>query len=356
MVEPGSVALAVPHDGSVRAIAFSPDGKRFASGGDDAVVRVLTVGFGKPLEIPSLGFVSSTAFSPDGSMLAIADLDQVFLRSSSTGEVIWQGPVEQARSVNAVRFTPDGKTVVAATDLDVQAINAADGAPGQRITLERPQIADLDLSRDGTRIVLAVDERHGGDHRNAGSARVFELQTGKPLGSLTPENAVMAVAFSPDAATVLLCAADDTVRMFDSTSGEQLWPLPDEVDDEVTGPSHVAFDPKGRWTVVGGSDGFARILDAATGTERGRAPKAPADAPDTSFGAVTHVAFSPAGPLAASACVDDQVRLFNLDGKERATVNASEVLTMTFSPGGQWLGLGGTGGAVVLVTGDPGPG
>ena len=357
MVEPGSVALNVPGDGSVRAIAFSPDGKRFASGGDDAVVRVLSVGFGRPLEIPSGGFVSDIAFSPDGTKLAIADLDQVFLRSATTGEVIWQGPVEANTSVNAVRFTADGQTLVAATDMTVQAINVADGAPGQRITLERPQIGDLDLSRDGTRIVLAVDERHGGDHRNAGSARVFELATGTPLGSLTPDNAVMAVAFSPDATTVLLCAADDTVRMFDATSGEQLWPLPDEVDDQETAPSHVAFDPKGRWTVVGGSDGFARILDAPTGTERGRAPKAPPDAVDASFGAVTHVAFSPSGSLAASACIDNLVRLFNLDGKERAAVATDEVAALAFSPDGQWLGVGFfMAGAAVLATGDPGPG
>ena len=111
-----------------------------------------------------------------------------------------------------------------------------------------------------------------------------------------------------------------------------------------------------RWTVVGGADGLARVLDAATGTERGRAPKAPPDAPDTSFGAVTHVAFSPTGALAASACIDDQVRLFNLDGKERVAVSTAEVLTMAFSPNGQWLGLGLTNAATVLNTGDPGPG
>jgi WD40 repeat protein len=356
VAEPGSVALNIPHDGAVQAIAFSPDGSRFASGGAGPVVSVVTVGFGRPLEVPSAGFVSSLAFSPDGSLLAIADLDQVFLRSSTTGEVHWQGPVQASTTVNAVRFTSDGTLVVAATDLAVQPINVADGAPGHRITLDRPQIADLDVSRDGTRIVLAVDERHGGDHHNAGSAQVLELRTGRPLGTLTPDNAVLAVAFSPDGRNVVCCAADDTVRMFEAATGTQVWPLPEEIDDQETAPSHVAFDPKGRWTVVGGSDGYARILDAATGTERGRAPKAPADAEDTSFGAVTHVAFSPSGALVASACIDDQVRLLNLDGLERAVVSTAEVFAMTFSPKGQWLGLGHSNGASVLATGDPGPG
>lgn len=356
MAEPGSVALAIPLDGSAAAIAFSPDSNRVACGGNGTDVQVLTIGVGPPLRVPSIGFVSSIAFSPDGSTFAVADLDQVFLRSSATGEVIWQGPVEASTSVNLVRFTPDGATLVAATDLVVQAINVADGVLGRRITVERPLITDLDLSRDGTLVALAIDERHGGDHHNAGSARVIELATGLPLGTLTPENAVMAVAFSPDAGMVLCCAADDTTRMFDASSGEQLWPLPDDIDDQETAPSCLAFDPKGRWTVIGGSDGYARILDAATGTERGRAPKAPPGGADVSFGAVTHVAFGPSGSLAASACIDNEVRLINLDGKERAVVSTDEVLSMAFSPNGQWLGLGFTTSAAVLAAGDPGIG
>src|SRR5512133_3231027 len=157
MAEPGSIALTVPSDGGVQAVAFSPDGSRIASGGSDPTVSVTTIGLGRAVSIPSAGFVSGLAFSPDGALLAIADLDQVFLRSSTTGDVLWQGPVEGTSSVNAVRFTPDGKTLVAATDLVVQAVNVADGVPGRRITLDRPLIADLDLSRDGTRVVLAVD-------------------------------------------------------------------------------------------------------------------------------------------------------------------------------------------------------
>lgn len=356
MCPPGTIALTVEHDGDVQAIAFSPDSNRFASGGSDLLLRVRTVGTGPPLDVASDGFVTSIAFSPDGATFAVADFEQVFLRTSSTGEALWQGPVASGGSVNAVRFAPDGKMLVAATDMTVVVLNVADGVPGRRITVERPLIADLDLSRDGTRVALAVDERHGGDHRNAGSARVIDLATGTQLSQLTPDNAVFAVAFSPDGSMVLCCAADDTTRMFDAASGEQLWPTDDEIDDQVTAPNCLAFDPKGRWTVVGGSDGVARVLEAETGTERGRAPTAPPGAPDPGFGAVTHVAFSPSGNLAASASIDNVVRLFNLDGKPRYAVNTNEVLAMGFSPNGRWLGLGCRGRAVVLDNGEPGGG
>jgi WD40 repeat protein len=221
-----------------------------------------------------------------------------------------------------------------------------------RITVDIPIIADADLSRDGTRIALAIDERHGGDHRLAGSARVVELGTGAERARLTPENAVFAVAFSPDGSSVVCCAADDTTRMFDASDGTQLWPLEDEVDDQVTAPSCLAFDPKGRWTVVGGSDGFARILEAESGVEKTRAPKVEHGEDAPSPGAVTHVGFSPDGKFAASACIDNVVRVFDLNGRDRYVRSTDEVTALRFSPDGRWLGIGCFGRALVIDNGD----
>lgn len=355
MSQPGTVALDVPHDGSVQAIAFSPDSTLFASGGSDSVLRVRGTNTGAALDVPSAGFVSSIAFSPDGGRFAVADFEEASVRDSSTGSLLWQGPVAPGTSVNCVRFTPDATTLAAATDTVVARFDAATGAALMPwITVDTPLIADLDLSRDGERVALAIDERHGGDHRLAGSARVLELATGTELGRLTPDNAVFAVAFSPDGSLVLCCAADDTTRMFEAEGGAQLWPGEGDVEEEVTAPNCLAFDPKGRWTVVGGSDGFARVLEAESGVERGRAPKLVPGQPDPGFGAVTHVAFSPNGKAAASASIDNVVRLFNLDGKEHYAVPTDEVLAMAFSPDGRWLGLGCWGHALLIDNGEPG--
>lgn len=349
MSEPGTVALPAEPEGSVQAVAFSPDSIRFARGGSDSLLRVRTVGVGAPLDVPVDGSVTGIDFSPDGGKLVVADFEKVSLHDSSTGAVVWEGPLDPGNSVNTVRF---GANLIAATDTLVAVLDPATGAIARRITVERPLIADVDLSRDGSRVALGVDERHGGDHHSAGSARVAELATGSEIGRLTPDDAVHAVAFSPDGELVLCCAADDTTRMFEAEGGAQVWPLPEEVDDKVTAPSCLAYDPKGKWTVVGGADGFARILDAATGTERGRAPMLTPGAPDPGFGAVTNVAFSPNGKLAASASIDNVVRLFNLDGKQLYAVPTEEVLTMRFSPNGRWLGLGTMNGALVIDNGE----
>ncbi|GGV71341.1 hypothetical protein GCM10010294_30490 [Streptomyces griseoloalbus] len=353
MSEPGTVVLPLQREGSVQAVAFSPDNKRFASGGSDTRLRVRPVGIGAPpLEVTVDGSVTGIAFSPDGSEIAVADFEQVFLRDSTTGTAVWQGPLAPGNSVNSVRFAPDGR-VVAATDTLIAVLDRTSGETKRRITVDPPLIADVDLSRDGTRIAVAVDERHGGNHRHAGSARVYELAAGTEIGRLTPDDAVFAVAFSPDGSQVVCCAADDTTRMFEAQGGQQVWPTPEDVDDQVTAPNCLAFDPKGNWTVVGGSDGFARVLDADIGLEKGRAPKLkPGDPADASFGAVTQVAFHPNGKLAASASIDNVVRLFNVTGGELYTVPTDEVLALRFSPNGRWLGVGTMNGPMVIDNGE----
>src|SRR5262245_59994043 len=56
----------------VRCVAYSPDGKTLASGGDDQTIKLWDVTTGKELATLQghTGQVSSVAYSPDGKMLA----------------------------------------------------------------------------------------------------------------------------------------------------------------------------------------------------------------------------------------------------------------------------------------------
>ena len=267
MGQKGTVVLSVEHDAPVQAIVFSPDGSRFASGGASPLVRVRVVGTGPPLDLPGAGGAAGMAFSPSGAALAVADQEQIVVYDATAGTVMWQGPVEPGSWVNEVVFSRDGRTLIGATDHLVAVLDAATGKPGRRLHVDET-IAGIDLSTDGGRIALAIDERHGGNHRNAGSARVHDLASGAEVGRLTPRNAVFAVAFSPDGTTVLCCSADGKAYLFESVGGKVRWPVDEGTDDSgepVTAPHCLAFDPTGTWTVVGGADGCARVLDAETG-------------------------------------------------------------------------------------------
>src|SRR5260370_34100590 len=63
----GPNATVTARDQSVKAVAFSPDGKLFATNGDDGKVKLWSVDSGKALSDLGEGAVTSFAFSPDGN-------------------------------------------------------------------------------------------------------------------------------------------------------------------------------------------------------------------------------------------------------------------------------------------------
>jgi WD40 repeat protein len=64
------------HNGSVVAVAFSPDGRMLATGSSDNTTRLWDVATGKELQrLEHDGSVDVVAFSPDGGMLATGSGD-----------------------------------------------------------------------------------------------------------------------------------------------------------------------------------------------------------------------------------------------------------------------------------------
>ena len=343
--EPGAILMTVAHDGGASAVAFSPDSTLVASGGGSVTVAVSPVGPGQEVRIPSRGSVSDLAFSQDGSRLAVADLDEVAVYDVAGGAVVWRGPVQAERSVNTVAFAPDGGPLIATTDDHVFVLNARTGAREREISVE-PTIRDADLSADGQLIALAIDKRHGGNHVNAGAAVIFEIATGAERSRMTPGNAVLAVALSPEVPDplVLFGSADHTTRMFSSESGEEVW------DERLeTASSSLAFDPKGRWVVVGSADGAAIVLEAESGV--------PSDGKVTFEGAVTNVAFAGNGKWAACTGLgdpDERLVVFNAEsGTKRYTHPVGETSALSFSPDSRWLAVCQFGGVVVYDNGTP---
>jgi Novel STAND NTPase 1/WD domain, G-beta repeat len=67
----------VVHDGSVKAVAFSPDGKPLATASDDKTARIVAVADGHELaRVTHDGLVVAVAFSPDGKSLVTASYDK----------------------------------------------------------------------------------------------------------------------------------------------------------------------------------------------------------------------------------------------------------------------------------------
>ena len=128
------------------------------------------------------------------------------------------------------------------------------------------------------------------DHTFAGdsAARAALRLAALPISSLTHDNPVNAVVFSPDGAWVGAASEDGTARVFDPATGVERARL---IHDSPV--YAVVFSPDGAWVATASSDGTARVFDPATGVERARL---------THDDWVRAVVFSPDGEIGRASC------------------------------------------------------
>jgi WD40 repeat protein len=141
-------------------------------------------------------------------------------------------------------------------------------------------------------------------------------------------SSVFSVAFSPDGQFLVSGSRDQSVRLWNIDSGEQVRVLKGHTDRV----SSVAFSPDGQFLVSGSRDKSVRLWNIDSGEQvqvfNGHTDK------------VTSVAFSPNGQFLVSGSGDKSVRLWNIDSGEQVQVfegHTGWVNSVAFSPNGQFL-------------------
>ena len=118
------------HSGVVATVAWSPDGKRIASGSTDGTVQVWDASNGGNAYAyhGHASSVNAVAWSPDGHRIASGSTDQtvqVWDASNGGNAYTYHG---HAGFVNAVAWSPDGKSIVSgSSDRTVQVWGATSG-------------------------------------------------------------------------------------------------------------------------------------------------------------------------------------------------------------------------------------
>jgi WD40 repeat protein len=245
------------HRGTVRAVAFRPDGKAVLTGSDDATAQLWDAATGEPLGKPlrHQGAVRAVAFRPDGqAVLTGSDDATAQLWDAATGKPLG-GPLTHPGPVKAVAFRPDGQAVLTGSDDGTaQLWDAATGKPLGEPLKHRGPVKAVAFRPDGKAVVVA-----GGDN---GAVRLWDPATGRRIGEpLTHQGPVWAVAIRPDGKAILTGSEDRTAQLWDAATGQPIGgPL--QHQDPVKA---VAFRPDGRVVLTGSEYGTARLWDAATG-------------------------------------------------------------------------------------------
>lgn len=157
------------------------------------------------------------------------------------------------------------------------------------------------------------------------SARIFA-----PVGA----NSITSLALSADGRKVISGGyKSDTLQLWDISAGNEIAALTeDAAGPEKNTVSSIAFSPDGRYALSGGSDQTVKLWDLTTGKLANKFIG--------HTGWVLSVAFSPDGKYAASGSRDNTIRLWDVSsGKsvDTFTGHSDGVRSLVFSADGRYL-------------------
>ena len=206
----------------VNAVAFLPGSTTFAAGDWDGSVRFHgpdTMANRRPLNYSAK--VWSLAVSPDGSMLAVggeANAVKVYDLATRQLKVTLNG---HDHAIESLDFSPDGKLLASAGGTIVNLWDTTTWANREQIP-HHPEVVCARFSPDGKLLAFSDGESFLPHYKLLPTAIIlWDIAKRDEVRWLRGHtNTIWALAFSPDGKTLASGSADQTVKLWDTASGE----------------------------------------------------------------------------------------------------------------------------------------
>ncbi|PQO43248.1 c-type cytochrome domain-containing protein [Blastopirellula marina] len=299
-------------------------------------------------ELPPV--LTSVEYSPDGSLLAVSGYHEVLLHKAD-GSGIAKRLVGMSERIESARFSPNGEKLV-----------VAGGSPGRLGELQMWDVASGQLDYS---VPVSYDTIYGGSWSPDGkqvavgcgdnTVRVFNADTGEQvLFNGAHEDWALDTTFSKDGSHLVSVSRDMTMKLYEVKTERFIDNITSITPGALKGGiAAVMRHPTEDQLLIGGADGVPKIYkmfrekDRKIGDDFNLIRAFPALP-----GRLYDVAFSPDAALVAACSSDDQkgaIRLFQTaDGKQLRELLGQKgpVYSIAFSPDGKQLASVGFDGVV----------
>ncbi len=320
------LAVLHGHDDWVREVAWSPDGRRLATASSDRTARIWDTDNNSELAVLRSHHdeVWGVAWSPDNRRLATASSDRtarIWDTDNNSELAVLRG---HDNGVRGLAWSPDSRWLATGSrDRTARIWNVDNSSELTALRGHDDDVRDVAWSPDGKRLATASSDR---------TVRIWDTDNNSELAVLRGhDNGVRGLAWSPDGRLLATASNDWTARIWDTRGHIELAALYGHTGSVQA----VVWSPDGRWLATASSDETARIWDGDCGSEllvlRGHED------------AIRGVAWSPDNRLLVTASDDRTVRIWDTDnGSELGALRGhnDEVGAVAWSPDSRRLATG----------------
>ena len=285
--------------------------------------------------------INAVAFSPDGKTLAVSGYREVLLHNVEGGALTAR-LVGMSERLNSIAFSQDGASLIAAGGTparfgEVQVWDVASAKLKRSITVTTDTVFGLSLSPDGKELAIGAADN---------SVRLIEASSGKELQKIgNHENWVLGTVFGIDGKRVVSVGRDRAAKLSDASSGAFL----ENVNLLHGELAAVARNPKKDVVVIGGDERipYIYLMDRPklmkTGDDSTLVRKLPRQT-----GAISALAWSPDGKKIGVGGMGAEVNIYNAESGElvASCKGAPGIYAIAFTPDSSRLATGGFDGHV----------